>query len=115
LDDKASSIEQLMKDNNIPTLGLGLIEDGKLTGINVYGTQNGKMSAAYNSLFNVASLTKPVTAMTVLRLVSLGKWNLDEPRQLWIDRILRTIPSQKADHEIDIKSSDRISKLALDE
>ncbi|MFC4686670.1 serine hydrolase [Epilithonimonas pallida] len=86
LDDKASSIEQLMKDNNIPTLGLGLIEDEKLTGINVYGTQNGKMSAAYNSLFNVASLTKPVTAMTVLRLVSLGKWNLDEPLDnYWID------------------------------
>jgi CubicO group peptidase (beta-lactamase class C family) len=85
LDDKASSIEQLMKDNNIPTLGLGLIEDGKLTGINVYGTQNGKMSAAYNSLFNVASLTKPVTAMTVLRLVSLGKWNLEPLDNYWID------------------------------
>jgi hypothetical protein len=26
LDDKASSIEQLMKDNNIPTLGLGLLK-----------------------------------------------------------------------------------------
>lgn len=86
LDDKSSSIEQLMKDNNIPTLGLGVVEDGKLTGINVYGTQNGKTPAAYNSIFNVASLTKPVTAMTVLRLVSLGKWNLDEPLDnYWID------------------------------
>ncbi len=86
LDDNDTNIEQLMKDNNIPTLGLGVIEDGKLTKINVYGTQNGKTSAAYNSLFNVASLTKPVTAMTVLRLVSLGKWNLDEPLdKYWID------------------------------
>jgi hypothetical protein len=86
LDDTDNGIEQLLKDNNIPTLGLGLIEDGKLTKINVYGTQDGKTSAAYNSLFNVASLTKPVTAMTVLRLVSLGKWNLDEPLdKYWID------------------------------
>ena len=75
----ADNLEKLLKDNNIPTLGLGIIEDGKLTQIKVYGKLNDKTSASYNSLFNVASLTKPVTAMTVLRLVSLGKWNLDEP------------------------------------
>lgn len=73
------NLEQLLKNNNIPTLGLGIIEDGKLTEIIVYGKLNDKTSASYNSLFNVASLTKPVTAITVLRLVSLGKWNLDEP------------------------------------
>ena len=73
------NLQQLLKDNNIPTLGLGIIQGGKLTQINVYGTLDGKKVAPYNSLFNVASLTKPVTAMTALRLVSLGKWNLDEP------------------------------------
>lgn len=73
------NLEKLMQDNHIPTVGLGVIENGKLTEIKVYGKLNEKTSAAYNSLFNVASLTKPVTAMTVLRLVSLGKWNLDEP------------------------------------
>lgn len=73
------NLEQLLKDNNIPTLGLGIIENGKLTEIKVYGKLNDKTSASYNSLFNVASLTKPVTAITVLRLVGLGKWNLDEP------------------------------------
>ncbi|PZU82812.1 MAG: serine hydrolase [Chryseobacterium sp.] len=86
LEDTDNSIEQLLKDNHIPTLGLGVIEDGKLTQIKVYGTLNGKTSASYNSLFNVASLTKPVTAMTVLRLISLGKWNLDEPLyKYWTD------------------------------
>ncbi len=75
----SDDLEKLLKDNSIPTLGLGVIENGKLTQIKVYGTLNGKTTAPYNSLFNVASLTKPVTAMTVLRLVSLGKWNLDEP------------------------------------
>lgn len=73
------NLEQLLKSNSIPTLGLGIIEDGKLTEIKVYGKLNDKTSASYNSLFNVASLTKPITAITVLRLVSLGKWNLDEP------------------------------------
>lgn len=73
------NLERLLKDNHIPTLGLGIIENGKLTQIKVYGKLNDKTPASYNSLFNVASLTKPVTAMTVLRLVSLGKWDLDEP------------------------------------
>ena len=73
------NLQQLMQDNNIPTLGLGVIEDGKLKEIKVLGTLDGKTTAPYNGLFNVASLTKPVTTMTVLRLVSLGKWNLDEP------------------------------------
>lgn len=72
-------VERLLRDNNIPTLGLGVIKEGKLSEIKVYGKLNDKTSAPYNALFNVASLTKPVTAMTVLRLVSLGKWNLDEP------------------------------------
>lgn len=80
------NLQQLLNDNNIPTLGLGIIEDGKLTEVKVYGTLDGKTTAPYNSLFNVASLTKPVTAMTVLRLVSLGKWDLDEPLdKYWVD------------------------------
>lgn len=79
-------VEQLLKENNIPTLGLGIIENGKLTQIKVYGTLDGKVTAPFNSLFNVASLTKPITAITALRLVSQGKWSLDEPLdKYWID------------------------------
>ncbi len=90
------NIEQLLKDNHIPTLGLGVIEDGKLTQIKVYGTLNEKKVAPYNSLFNVASLTKPVTAITVLRLVSLGKWNLDEPLyKYWTDPDIASDPRNK--------------------
>ncbi len=89
-------VEQLLKDNHIPTLGLGVIENGKLTQVKVYGTLDGKTTAPYNSLFNVASLTKPVTALTVLRLVSLGKWNLDEPLdKYWIDPDIAKDPRHK--------------------
>ncbi|MEG1590108.1 serine hydrolase [Chryseobacterium sp.] len=90
------NLEQLLKDNNIPTLGLGIIENGKLTEIKVYGKLNDKTSASYNSLFNVASLTKPITAITVLHLVSLGKWNLDEPLdQYFIDSDIAKDPRHK--------------------
>ncbi len=89
-------LEQLMKNNNIPTLGLGVIEGGKLTQVKVYGTLDGKAAAPYNSLFNVASLTKPITAMVALRLVSLGKWSLDEPLyHYWTDPDLAKDPRHK--------------------
>lgn len=92
----ADPVKQLLKDNNIPTLGLGIIENGKLTQIKVYGTLEGKTAAPYNSLFNVASLTKPVTALTVLRLISLGKWNLDESLdKYWIDPDIAKDPRHK--------------------
>ncbi|WP_294245814.1 class A beta-lactamase-related serine hydrolase [uncultured Chryseobacterium sp.] len=94
--DIADPVEQLLKDHKIPTLGLGVIEKGKLTRIQVYGTLDGKTTAPFNSLFNVASLAKPVTAMTVLRMASLGKWNLDEPLDAyWIDPDVAKDPRHK--------------------
>lgn len=84
--DNGQSIQSWLKENNIPALGLGIIEDGKLKQVNVFGEIKKGISAVPNALFNVASLTKPVTAMVVLRLVSLGKWKLDEPLDAyWTD------------------------------
>lgn len=80
------TMESWLKDNKIPTLGLGIIEEGKLKQIRVFGEIKKGVPAPYNTYFNVASLTKPVTAMVALRLVSLGKWKLDEPLdQYWVD------------------------------
>ena len=36
-------------------------------------------NASYNSIFIVNSLAKIITAMIALKLVSLGKWNFNEP------------------------------------
>jgi CubicO group peptidase (beta-lactamase class C family) len=42
--------------------------------------------APNNTLFNIASLTKPLTAYTTLILVSQGQWQLDEPlSNYWVD------------------------------
>ncbi|WP_267740825.1 class A beta-lactamase-related serine hydrolase, partial [Myroides injenensis] len=79
-------VEKWLKDNKVPILGIGLIENGKLREVKVFGEISSGVSAPYNTIFNVASLTKPVTAMVALKLVSLGKWNLDEPiYKYWID------------------------------
>lgn len=84
--DNDQSMQSWLKENNIPTLGLGIIEGGKLQQVKVFGDTKTGISVPLNAYFNVASLTKPVTAMVTLRLVSLGKWKLDEPLDAyWTD------------------------------
>ncbi len=77
--DNDIEIEKWLIENKVPTLGIGVIKDGKLQQVKVFGEIKKGISAPYNTIFNVASLTKPITAMVTLKLVSLGKWNLDEP------------------------------------
>ena len=84
--DNDKEIEKWLKSNNIPTLGIGVINNGKLQQIKIFGELDKGKSAPYNTIFNVASLAKPVTAMVALKLVSSGKWDLDEPIfKYWTD------------------------------
>ena len=93
-DDK--EIEKWLIENKVPTLGIGLIHDGKLQQVKVFGELKKGISAPYNTIFNVASLTKPITAIVTLKLVSLGKWNLDEPiYKYWIDQDIAKDPNLK--------------------
>ncbi|MBB4801315.1 CubicO group peptidase (beta-lactamase class C family) [Flavobacterium nitrogenifigens] len=78
--------EKWLKENNVPALGLGIISEGKLKQIKTFGKLKRDVPAPYNTIWNVASLTKPVTAIVTLKLVSQGKWNLDEPLyKYWTD------------------------------
>ncbi len=91
-----STIENWLKENHIRTLGLGIIENGKLKQIQVFGEIKDGISAPYNTMFNVASLTKPITAMVALKLISAGKWNLDEPvYKYWTDPDIANDPRSK--------------------
>lgn len=94
--DNEAEIRKLLNENKIPALGIGLIRDGKLKQIKVFGEIKKDETAPFNTIFNVASLTKPVTAMVTLKLVSLGKWNLDEPLdKYWLDPDLKDDPRHK--------------------
>jgi CubicO group peptidase (beta-lactamase class C family) len=94
--DNNTKIEKWLKDNKVPTLGVGIIERGKLKQIKVFGEITKDVSAPYNTIFNVASLTKPVTAIVALKLISLGKWNLDEPvYKYWTDPDIASDPRNK--------------------
>ncbi|QED38419.1 serine hydrolase [Antarcticibacterium arcticum] len=87
---KLSSLDQLLKENKVPAMGLGIIENGRLTNIEVYGSLDTQNKAPYNSIFKVASLTKPVFALTILKLIDLGLLDLDEPLyKYWVDPDLK--------------------------
>ncbi len=94
--DNDEAIEKWLTENKVPVLGIGVIKDGKLQHIKTFGELKKGVAAPYNTLFNVASLTKPVTAMVALKLVSLGKWNLDEPvYKYWTDPDIANDPKSK--------------------
>jgi CubicO group peptidase (beta-lactamase class C family) len=84
--DDPRRIEAWLQENHVPAVGIGVIRDGQVRDVEVYGELKKGTPAPYDTIFNVASLTKPVVAMVTLRLVSEGKWKLDEPlAKYWID------------------------------
>ncbi|HVI47162.1 MAG TPA: serine hydrolase domain-containing protein [Chitinophaga sp.] len=87
------SISTLMARTNVPLLGLGIIESGKIKSVRLYGALNGQTPPPLNTLFNVASLTKPITAMVALKLANSGNLDLDEPLyHYWIDPDIKDDP-----------------------
>jgi len=85
-----------MVENNVPAVGIGIIEDGKIKYIKVFGELKKCVPAPDNTIFNIASMTKPVVAMLTLKLVESGQWNLDEPlAKYWIDPDVAKDPMHK--------------------
>ena len=70
--------ERWLEQKNIPALGIGYIEDGKMKQVSVFGELEKGKTAPKNTIWNVASLTKPIIALVVLKLIDSGKLSLDE-------------------------------------
>jgi CubicO group peptidase (beta-lactamase class C family) len=86
-------VEQLMKENKIQTIGIGIIKNGTVQKVGVYGKLCNRKKAPRSTIFNVASLTKPIVAVLTLRLVNAGAWSLDEPLSTyWTDPDLTDDP-----------------------
>lgn len=81
-----NEIMELLQKYKVPAMGLGIIENGKLVEVSAYGEIKEGVSAPYNTVFDVASLTKSVVTMTTLQLVENGDWSLDKPlHPYWVD------------------------------
>ena len=76
----------LLKKHRVAGVGAAIIRKGQIAWTNVYGEQGPGVPATAQTMFNVASLTKRVTAETILRLVAAGQISLDEPMAShWVD------------------------------
>jgi len=86
-------IPALLKETNVPAVGIAVIENGKLKYTKVFGELKRGVPAPSNAIFQVASLTKPVVEVLTLQLVSKGLWNLDEPlARYWVDPDVKDDP-----------------------
>jgi CubicO group peptidase (beta-lactamase class C family) len=74
-------IPQLMKEADIAGMSMALIIDGKIFWQSGFGVKNArtKEPVTDSTVFEAASLSKPVFAYAVLKLVESGKFNLDKP------------------------------------
>ena len=74
-------IPELLKESSVPGLALALIRDGKTYWVQGFGVRNAETGQAVSedTVFEAASLSKPVFAYGVLKLVDQGKLDLDAP------------------------------------
>lgn len=74
-------VPQLMSAGDVPGLSVAVIKDGKILLNQPYGVMNAgtKDPVKADTVFEAASLSKPVFAYAVLKLVDAGKLDLDKP------------------------------------
>jgi CubicO group peptidase (beta-lactamase class C family) len=74
-------IPDLLQKGTIPGLSMALIRDGKTYWVHGFGVKDSKTGQAVtdDTIFEAASLSKPVVAYGVLKLVDQGKLDLDAP------------------------------------
>ena len=79
-------VQAILADNKIASVSFASIKHGRLDKVAAYGWQSDGVPATTRTLYNIASLTKPLTAEIILRLASRGKMALDEPMTaVWAD------------------------------
>ncbi|WP_109353967.1 serine hydrolase [Sphingorhabdus sp. EL138] len=77
---------QWLAKTNVPSVAIAWMEDGKVAWTAVYGNQSKGKSASQDTLYNIASLTKPLVTETILRLADQGTIDLDESMATaWVD------------------------------
>ncbi|MEN0037894.1 MAG: serine hydrolase domain-containing protein [Cellvibrio sp.] len=91
--EELSSITDKMSEYKIPALSLAVIKQGEIAWVDIYQDANFTEERKLNckSLFQAASLSKPVTFMAAVRMQAAGKIDLDKNIQLYLrDFVLPT-------------------------
>jgi CubicO group peptidase (beta-lactamase class C family) len=70
-----------MRSQNIPGISLAIIKDGKIVKVQGYGLADieGKVAATPETIYDIASISKPLVATGVMLLVQEAALNIDDP------------------------------------
>jgi CubicO group peptidase (beta-lactamase class C family) len=81
-------IPDLMKKGGVPGLAIAVIRGGKTTWVHGFGVKNAKVGqpVTAETVFEAASLSKPVFTYGVLKLVDRGKLGLDVPLTTYLPK-----------------------------
>jgi CubicO group peptidase (beta-lactamase class C family) len=90
----AANLEQLLKDGRVPGLAFAIIRDGRIVETKALGVRDTSTGIAVdgNTIFEAASLSKPVFAYAVLQLVDAGLLSLDTPLSLYVPNYVKDDP-----------------------
>lgn len=74
------TIQERMAHHRVPGVSIAVINDGKIEWARGYGTleAGGSTPVDAETVFQAASISKPVSALALLRLVEAGKLSLDQ-------------------------------------
>jgi len=73
-----------MDGSNIPGVALAIIEDGKPVHLAGFGTAGDDRDVTPQTPFPIGSLTKSMTALSIMQLVEAGRIDLDAPVQAYL-------------------------------
>ena len=83
----------ILRGQRVESASVAVIHGGQIVSTGAWGMAGPNRAATASTPYNLASLTKPLTAEVILRLVSAGKLSLDEPMdRYWSDPDLSRDP-----------------------
>ena len=120
-DELRQEIPGWLIDADVPSVALTYVADGAIRWTLVCGEQGPDNKATPSTLYNTASIAKPVVGEVVLRLASQGRLSLDEPMSAyWVDPDIvddpyrdRLTPRIALAHETGFKNWRRMSAGVL--
>ena len=83
-------VERHIEAQSVPGAAVAVIEAGQVTYSKAFGKGEGGKPATRDTIFKVASITKPLAATVAQKLAADGRWSLDEPlAKHWVDPDVR--------------------------
>ncbi len=92
----AEKVRASLAQNDVPSVSIAYIEDGKIAWTLAVGESEPGKSATADTLYNIASMTKSIVAETVVRLSNSGAFSMDDSMaDAWVDPDLKDDPRHK--------------------